>query len=241
VNVIRWVVTCEHAGNRVPAEYQSLFGGAEDVLNSHRGWDPGAAELTDFLAPLADWSARHDVTRLLVEINRSRHHPRLFSEFSRKLPLSERERILGLYYAPHRTRVEARIAAFLARGAEVVHVAVHTFTPELEGEVRNCDVGILYDPARRCEVGLARRWKTLIEARESGWRVRFNYPYRGAADGFTTHLRRRFPVGYAGLELEVNQALFRGGNEGWDPALVRGLEVSVEGLKADPPGADVAC
>ena len=39
-------------------------------------------------------------------------------------------------------------------------------------------------------------------------RVRRNYPYRGAADGLTTALRRLFkPKDYLGLEIEINQAL----------------------------------
>ena len=33
--------------------------------------------------------------------------------------------------------------------------------------------------------------------------VRFNYPYRGAADGFTTYLRKCFPKNYVGFELEI--------------------------------------
>ena len=37
----RILVTCEHAGNRIPAEYRSLFRGASALLRSHRGYDPG--------------------------------------------------------------------------------------------------------------------------------------------------------------------------------------------------------
>jgi len=39
-------------------------------------------------------------------------------------------------------------------------------------------------------------------------RVRFNYPYAGAADGLTTWMRRRHPQSrYLGVELEINQAI----------------------------------
>jgi hypothetical protein len=39
-------------------------------------------------------------------------------------------------------------------------------------------------------------------------RVRFNYPYRGVADGLSTWLRHRHREGrYVGVELEFNQAL----------------------------------
>ncbi|MGZ5244731.1 MAG: N-formylglutamate amidohydrolase, partial [Bacteroidia bacterium] len=36
--------------------------------------------------------------------------------------------------------------------------------------------------------------------------VKFNYPYLGTDDGFTTHLRKLFPdEKYAGVEIEINQ------------------------------------
>ena len=37
------VITCEHGGNHIPGAYRHLFQGQEAVLQSHRGFDPGAA------------------------------------------------------------------------------------------------------------------------------------------------------------------------------------------------------
>jgi predicted N-formylglutamate amidohydrolase len=72
--------------------------------------------------------------------------------------------------------------------------------------VRNTDLGLLYDPSRRREVALCRGWKEILSEAAPELRVRFNYPYRGGADGLTTCLRRRFPEGsYVGIELEMNQ------------------------------------
>ena len=39
------LLTCEHGGNRVPAEFARLFRGKRNLLDSHRGYDPGALEL----------------------------------------------------------------------------------------------------------------------------------------------------------------------------------------------------
>ena len=39
------VLSCEHGGNIVPDEFSELFRNASDVLESHRGLDPGALEL----------------------------------------------------------------------------------------------------------------------------------------------------------------------------------------------------
>ena len=88
---MKLVLTCEHGGNQVPQAYRHLFRGAQDMLNSHRGWDPGALDLYEALLPQADagWSAT--VTRLLVELNR-RRASELFSEYSRVLGPAERSR-----------------------------------------------------------------------------------------------------------------------------------------------------
>ena len=204
------VLTCEHAGNRIPREYARLFAGAKAVLDSHRGWDPGALPLAKLMAkrlrkPLlcTNWS------RLLVEANRSPHRPKIWSGFTSDLPPKERERILARDWRPHREEVEAAIAAAIAAGHVVVHVAVHTFTPELDGEVRNADVAFLYDSKRRPEAELARRWGAQLREAVPGLRVRNNYPYRGDTDGLPTAMRKKHSAArYRGFELEVNQALF---------------------------------
>ena len=82
----RWsvVVTAEHGGNEVPAEYRTLFRSRTKLLASHRGWDPGTLDLARrlaaaFGAPLVAATT----TRLLVDLNRSPHNPRAFSEITR--------------------------------------------------------------------------------------------------------------------------------------------------------------
>lgn len=216
------LLTCEHGGNRVPRSYAHLFRGASDVLASHRGWDPGALQLARLLArergqPLraVTWS------RLFVEANRSSTNPGIWSRFTKSLPAAERAQILERWWRPHREDVEGAVAKGIARGRRVVHVAVHSFTPELDGEVRNADIGLLYDSRRKAEARLCRRWAEILQRLDPSLRVRFNYPYSGAADGLTTGLRRRHPeTRYLGIELEINQAQV--GARGW-----RGLQRNV--------------
>jgi len=203
------VVSCEHGGHRVPAPYRSLFEGAEDVLSSHRGFDAGALEMATCLskaleAPLL----ASTVTRLLVDLNRSESHPRVFSEWTRRLSREERERLIETWHRPHREAVRAAVAARMRTHRPVVHVASHSFVPVLDGAVRELDVGLLYDPARSLERTLAADWRRALRDREPTLRVRFNRPYRGTSDGLTRWLRPSFPdPRYAGIELEVNQAL----------------------------------
>src|SRR4051794_19966342 len=132
-----FVVTCEHGGNRIPPPYRALFAGAEYVLRTHRGYDAGALTMARELAgALQATMYISTVSRLLIDLNRSPRHPRLYSEFTRAAPVSVRQDILVRYYLPYRDRVEACMAQAIARGQRVVHLSSHSFTPELNGMKR---------------------------------------------------------------------------------------------------------
>ncbi|MEZ4371966.1 MAG: N-formylglutamate amidohydrolase [Polyangiaceae bacterium] len=197
------VLSCEHASHAVPRDLRKAFREDQQVLLSHRGWDPGALAVARrleraFRVPLVvgRWS------RLVIDLNRSPHHPRLFSTWSKTASPVRKQELLALH-TEHWAEVVRHLEAILAWSPRVVHVAVHSFTPELDGEVRNADVGLLYDPGRVQERQLAR---SLQRRLSTDCRVRLNYPYRGIADGLPTALRKRLGPAYAGLELELNQA-----------------------------------
>ncbi len=209
-----FLITCEHGGNRIPSRYRHLFPGCEALLKSHRGYDAGALAMArDLAGVLAAPLFFSTTSRLLIDLNRSIGHPRLYSEFTRCAPSALRREILERYYLPYRSRAEADIAESVARGGRVIHISSHSFTPVLDGEVRKADIGLLYDPARSGELELCERWQASLKALLPGLKVRRNYPYAGKADGLTAYLRRRFQPGdYAGVELEINQKhVFKGG------------------------------
>jgi len=191
----------------VPREYRARFVGADDVLDSHRGMDFGALELARALGRrLGVKPFTATTTRLVVDLNRSPGHRNLFSAFTRSLREEERVVAMERYYWPYRDAVERAVAAAVAAAGRVVHVSAHSFTPTLDGEVRDCDVGFLYDPARPIEVRLVDDWYSALREAAPALRLRRNYPYRGTSDALVTHLRRRFgPRRYGGIELEVNQ------------------------------------
>jgi len=208
------LVTCEHGGNRVPAAWAPLFAGAAETLATHRGWDPGALHLARDLAHRLRAPLRAaTVTRLLVDLNRSPHHPRVFSEWTRGLSREERSGLLARHHTLHRAAVARDVAEALRRGRRALHLAVHSFTPVLDGVRRRADLALLYDPARPLERALCAAWARALTRALPHLVVRRNQPYRGASDGLTTWLRRRFPAeAYLGIEVEVNQRLLgRGG------------------------------
>ena len=205
----RWpiVITCEHGGNRIPVLYRDWFRGQRQQLESHRGYDPGALVMarelaTAFAAPLVVST----VSRLLVDLNRSVGHPRLHIEAIRKAPAEVRQQILKHYYRPYREQAERVVRRAVADEGFVIHVSSHSFTPELDGKVRNADIGLLYDPARQREQVLCESWQASLKTCAPDLTVRRNYPYAGKGDGLTLWFRRHLPPdAYVGIELEVNQ------------------------------------
>lgn len=215
------LVTCEHGGNTVPTRWQRLFSGADDVLRSHRGWDPGALGVAQQLADRRSAPIIFSTTtRLLIELNRSIDHPGLFSDYTKSLSQAERDLLVKTYYAPYREAVEQLVGAMIAAGRRVLHVSVHSFTDILDGDIREVDIGLLFDPARAWEVELCSAWRSAIESNSAGTlRVRDNQPYAGKDDGLATYLRTRFGQdkeqtnhseesgNYAGIEIEIRQGL----------------------------------
>lgn len=208
-------MSCEHGGNRVPKEFAARFAGAADVLATHRGYDIGALEVArHFGRRLRVTPFIATTTRLVVDLNRSPQNRNVFSSYTRSLTPAQRGAALAAHYWPYRTAVEDAVAGAVAAGERVLHVSAHSFTPELRGEVRNCDVGFLYDPRRAGEVEFSEAWYAALHEAAPELKLRRNYPYRGDSDALVTHLRRRYGArGYVGMELEINQK--HAGGRGW--------------------------
>ncbi len=211
-----FVVTCEHGGNRIPAAYRDLFAGAGPALRTHRGYDIGALSIARAMASALSAPLFASVTsRLLIDLNRSVGHPDLYSEFTRPLPRRLRRQLLEQHYFPYRHDVEALIGNAIAGERRVLHISCHSFTPTLNGDERDADIGLLYDPARDADRTFCRHWQSALR-NVAGYRTRLNYPYSGKSDGFTTCLRRCFPADrYIGIELEINQKHVHAGIEHW--------------------------
>jgi predicted N-formylglutamate amidohydrolase len=212
-----FIITCEHGGNRIPAPYRRLFQEQRALLDSHRGWDPGALVMAKALASASRAPlVASTISRLVIDLNRSIGHPQLFSTVTRAAPAQTRAQIIERCYRPYREQVERLVGQTASRGHRVVHISSHSFTAELDGRVRGADVGLLYDPGRRGEAEMCARWKGSLAASNPELRVRRNYPYAGKDDGLTSHLRRRFAQSdYVGIELEINQSLVLAAGRRW--------------------------
>ena len=217
MNGTAFIISCEHGGNTVPPDHAPLFLGHEALLQTHRGWDLGALVLARQLAAAVDAPLfAATTTRLLIDLNRFIGHRHLYSEATRSLSPTLRHGIAAMHYRPYRDAVEGEVARLIAAGQRVVHIASHSFTPELHGVVRRADVGWLYDPRRAGEGAFALQWLTAFGRLRPDLTLRRNYPYQGKGDGLTALLRKRHPASqYLGMELEVNQHFVMAGGAAW--------------------------
>ena len=211
------VISCEHGGNRIPGKYKRLFYDYQALLDSHRGFDLGALTMAkalalEFSAPLASST----VSRLLVDLNRSPTNRNLHWYIVGQLPAAERSRILARYYEPYRAEVEELVRQTIATHDLAIHLSSHSFTPELDGKLRNADIGLLYDPSRPGEVALCVQWQQTLKSSVPTLKVRRNYPYAGKGDGLTRSLRQQLSAtSYLGVELEINQKHVLMGGQHW--------------------------
>ncbi len=202
------LLSCEHAVNRVPARYDWLFSQptARAELETHLGYDIGALTAAKTIASeLGIELHTGTITRLLVDLNRSR--PQAFnSKYCQQLEETELVELADRYHQSHWKHVFDSIEH---HDSPVCHIGVHSFTPVYEGEARNADIGLLYDPSRPNEQAFCATWEATLRRQDPSLRLRHNYPYLGTSDGMTTSLRKKFNANhYLGIELELNQSIF---------------------------------
>ncbi len=147
----RWLITCDHATNRVP---EWVGGGdlgicAADMAR-HIAFDPGAAGVSRALAERLDSPAiLSDFSRLVIDANRAEDDPTLVMKLydgtiipaNRAVDGAEVERRLQVLYRPY----HAALAGLAGRRPDTVIVAMHSFTPCLKGRAaRPWHVGVLH-------------------------------------------------------------------------------------------------
>nr|WP_205911785.1 N-formylglutamate amidohydrolase [Rhodobacter sp. SGA-6-6] len=149
----RWLVTCDHAANKVPdwVSGGDLGIAAEDMAR-HIAWDVGAAGVARALAARLDSPAiLSDFSRLVIDPNRGEFDPTLVMRLydgtiipaNRHLTADDIEERLARLYRPY----HAAYACLADRRPDTVILAIHSFTPCLKGRPpRPWHVGVLHSP-----------------------------------------------------------------------------------------------
>jgi predicted N-formylglutamate amidohydrolase len=182
----RWVITCDHASNRVPPDVGGGDLGLPPAdMARHIAYDVGAAGVARALAEALDAPViLSDFSRLVIDPNRGEDDPTLLMKVydgsiipaNRHADAAEVERRLARYHRPYHTR--DRGADRVARTSPVV-VAMHSFTPQFVGRPpRPWHVGVLYAGDTRLALPLLARLNA-----EPDLCVGDNQPYSGHLPG----------------------------------------------------------
>ena len=145
-----FMLVCEHASNHMPERYDSL-GLADELLDSHIAWDPGAAIVTRRMSEILGAPALlGGASRLLYDCNRpidaADAIPARSEIFdipgNQNLSDDERQGRIETFYQPF----HGALSSALDRHTRPpVLVTVHSFTPIYRGKKRDVEVGILHD------------------------------------------------------------------------------------------------
>ena len=201
------VVTCEHASNRLPDEITAQ---AEDLpwLETHWGWDPGAAAITRALIDHKECvGILSRFSRLVCDPNRHiaewdwiRPEVEGYSlSFNKDLSHDERVRRRATYHEPYHAEIDACLSDRLAHGGDVLLLSIHSFTPVLGDEIRPMEMGVLFD---RFDP-VAHRFAHHL--RENGFVTALNEPYSGKEGAIYSAGLHGCRHGVIYLELEIRQ------------------------------------
>lgn len=180
----RWVLTCDHASNRVPAWVNGGDLGLPAAdMERHIAYDIGAAGVTRHLSVLLDSTAvLSNFSRIVIDPNRGHDDPTLIRKIydgsiipaNRSAVESELRRRKEELYFPYHSAIAETASAI----KDPVICAIHSFTPQLQNQPkRPWEIGILYAHDDRLAL-------PLMEAcRAEGWCVGDNQPYNGDLPG----------------------------------------------------------
>jgi predicted N-formylglutamate amidohydrolase len=205
----RLVVTCEHASNRIPGS-TVLTAQDRPWLDTHWGWDPGAAEVVrELVMHKESVAVLSRFSRLICDPNRSIEAEDWIREnveghdlsFNVDLTEAERARRKAYYYDPFHAEIDACLTERLARGGDVLLLSIHSFTPNYMGEIRPMEFGVLFD---RFDP-VAHRFAEHL--RDQNFITALNEPYSGKDGQIYSAGLHGGTHGVIYLELEIRQDL----------------------------------
>ena len=230
------MILCDHASNRIPEAYQS-FGFAEDALQTHIAWDPGASG--GGAASVGEAGRAAFLARRLAPHHRLQSRGRCDAVLSspkakgaRCRPIAgsseeERSRRLANIHAPYHDAIDACLDAPHGRWTATALVAIHSFTPVYFGKARPWQIGILFDDDRRLADLLIGGLKA-----DPALTVGINQPYSPADGVYYTLGRHAQPHDLPSAMIEIRNDEISGeaGQRSWAERLANILFATTPGL-----------
>lgn len=223
------LLLADHARNELPEGYGTL-GLPKSEFRRHIAYDIGVEQVTRLIARQLDVPAvMCGFSRLLVDPNRGEDDPTLIRQLydgaiiSGNYPLPDRERELRLerWYRPYHRAVAIAVEKVADRcGMPPLIIAIHSFTPHMQGFDRPWHASLLWDTDDRA-------MRLLYDAltKDSGLNIGDNEPYDGALKGDTMY-QHATVNGYPHVLIEIRQDLIahQDGQAQWAGILANALD-----------------
>lgn len=230
------LIVCDHASRFIPKELGGL-GVSKQHLKDHIAWDIGAAEVSRVLAAeLGATALLAGNSRLVVDCNRHLDDPSAFPETSdgvaipgnRNLTITERQHRADTFYWPYHHLIRDQLYGMESVRPAPVVIAIHSFTPQLNGFIRPWHLGALWDKDDRISAPLLE----YFSGNDEGILVGDNEPYSGrhAADFTLDHHAEAEGLPHLGIEIRQDLISTTDGAAQWAHILASALREII----ADP-------
>lgn len=229
-----FVLVADHAGNAIPRAPGDLGLGEGDRLR-HIAWDIGIAGVAEALAErLGAPLVRQRYSRLVIDCNRDPARADAIPEVSDgsaipgnvALDRAQRAARVAGIHAPYHAAIGA---ALRGQRQPPILIALHSFTPAMNGYARPWHAGVLHD---RGDTRFSNAVLTGLRARIDA-PVGDNEPY--AMDGIDfTVPHHCYQAGRAYAEIELRQDLIAGpaGQERWAGLLAEVLLAALTSIRS---------
>jgi len=199
------VLVCDHASHRFPKALGDM-GLDPFARRCHLAIDIGAGPLTERLAEaLGVTAVIQNYSRLVVDCNRQLMDPGAFLEYgdgilvpgNRNLHQADKDLRATALYWPYHVAIEEQVERLKKIGPPPAFVSIHSFTPVLNGESREWQMGVLWDKDEKT------RSVFLEGLRAAGYQVGDNEPYSGKApqDFTIDHHAEEIDLPHVGIEI----------------------------------------
>ena len=203
------LLVCDHASHRFPKSLGDM-GLDPFARRCHLAIDIGAGPLTEKLAEsLGVTAVVHNYSRLVVDCNRQLMDPSAFLQYgdgilvpgNTNLRQADKDLRASALYWPYHTAISEQVARLQSAGPLPAFVSIHSFTPVLNGESRDWQMGVLWDRDEKT------RTIFLEGLRGAGYHVGDNEPYSGKAPQDFTIDHHAEEIGLPHVGIEIRQDL----------------------------------
>jgi predicted N-formylglutamate amidohydrolase len=203
------LLVCDHASCRMPRSLGDM-GLDPFARRCHLAIDIGAGPLTEALAEsLGVTAVVQNYSRLVVDCNRQLMDPSAFLEYgdgilvpgNRNLSQADKDLRASALYWPYHVAIGEQIERLAQSGPQPALVSIHSFTPVLNGQSREWQMGVLWDRDEKM------RRIFLDGLREAGYKVGDNEPYSGKAPQDFTIDHHAEEIGLPHVGIEIRQDL----------------------------------